>query len=148
MSSIRTTSLAFAAALSVAAPVLAQAAMPDYLFQLPERQWVLGGSLTQAGSRCGSEQCEAGYRSGDLVLSVRRGTGAVQAMAAVRGCSTVTTRTLASGTLEPLSLSAKYDAIQRAALVAARAARSQCGSPVADLIDTTALVRVVPGQAY
>lgn len=148
MSAIRTTSLALAAAMAIAAPVLAQSTMPEYLFQLPERQWVLGGSLTQIGSRCGSDQCEAGYRSGDLVLSVRRGSGSVQTTAAVRGCATVTSRSLPSSTLEPLSLSAKYDAIQRAALLTARSARTQCGSPVADLIDTTALVRVVPGQAY
>ena len=47
-----------------------------------------------------------------------------------------------------MALTERYTLIQRAALTAARAARSLCGSNVSDLIDTTALVRVVPGQAY
>ena len=143
MRTVRTPSLAIAAALAVsfAAPVFAEPAPPlsEHLFQLPERQWVM--------SRCAAEQCEAGYRSGDLVLSVRRAAGSVVAVAGVRGCPSTAARGLRPATLQALSPADQYSAIQRTALGAARTARTQCGSAVADLIDTAALVRIVPGQA-
>ena len=151
MSGIRMTCVALAAVLAgaAAAPVLAQSspAVPTYLFQLPERQWILGGTLSEAGSRCGRERCEAGYRSGDLVLSVRRGGTDVQAVAAMRGCANVSARTLSGETLTALSPADQYTRIQNATLAAARTARTQCASPVADIIDTAPLVNVAPGLA-
>jgi len=151
MSSLRTLALAAVAATGAAivAPAVAapSGGAPDYLFQLPERQWILGGRLTEAGSRCGRELCEAGYRTGDLVLSVRRANSTVEAVAGMRGCPAVSQRTLAGSQLETLSPSDQYVQIQRAVLAAARTARSQCGSPVSDLIDTGALVNVAPGMA-
>jgi len=122
-------------------------ATPDYLFRLPERVWILGGRLSETGTRCGAEQCEAGYRSGDLVLSVRRAGKDVQAVGGMRGCAAVPVRTLPASTLETLSPADQFTRIQNAALATAKAARSQCGSPVADLIDTAALVNVAPGMA-
>ena len=147
MRTVRNPSLApmaaFAAALavSIAAPALAEPApaVPERLYQQPDRQWVLSG--------CAADQCEAGYRSGDLVLSVRRAAGSVVAVAGVRGCPATAARGLRPATLEALSPADQYTAIQRTALGAARTARSQCGSPVADLIDTAALVNVAPGMA-
>ena len=147
MSTVRNSSLALvavlASGLAVTLPAMADAtpSAPDYLFQLPERQWIVGGA-------CNAERCEAGYRSGDLVLSVRREASSVLAVAGVRGCATAATRTIRPSTLEPLSLSDRYTLVQKAALTAARAARSLCGSDVSDLIDTAGLVRVVPGQIY
>lgn len=146
MSTVRNSSLALvavlASGLATTVPALADPtpSAPAHLYQLPERQWILAG--------CNSDHCEAGYRSGDLVLSVSRQSGGVQAVAGVRGCATAATRTIRPSTMEPLSLTDRYTLIQRATLTAAKAARSLCGSDVADLIDTTALVRVVPGQAY
>ena len=153
MSTALTSRLALAALLAggiaVAAPALADqsAAAPEYLFRLPERVWILGGRLSENGTRCGAEQCEAGYHSGDLVLSVRRAGQDVQAVGAMRGCPSVAVRVLPASTLEPLSPADQYTRIQHAALVAARAARTQCGSRVTDLIDTAALVNVAPGMA-
>jgi hypothetical protein len=144
MRTVRTPSLALAALLvvSIAAPVLAEPApaIPERLYQQPDRQWVLSG--------CAADKCEAGYRSGDLVVSVRRDSGSVVAVAGVRGCQATAARGLRPATFEALSPADQYSAIQRTALGAAQTARSQCGSAVADLIDTAALVRVVPGQAY
>jgi len=146
MRTVRNPSLALMAALAVgtviAAPVLAEPApaLSPQLFQLPERQWVV--------SRCAAETCEAGYRSGDLILSVRRASNAVVAVAGVRGCQSTAARGLRPDAMQALSPADQYAAIQRTALNAARTARSQCGSTVSDLIDTAPLVRVVPGQAY
>lgn len=125
---------------AVSAPVLADPAppIPSHLFQLPERQWVV--------SPCAAERCEAGYRSGDLVLSVRRAPEAIIAVAGVRGCDAVSARGLRRNALETLSPADQYSAIQRTTLAAAQTARTQCGQTTADLIDTTALVRIVPGQ--
>lgn len=137
-------SLALCAVLSagvaVSAPVLADPAppIPAHLYQLPDRQWVV--------SPCAAERCEAGYRSGDLVLSVRRAPDAIIAVAGVRGCEAVSARGLRRNALDTLSPADQYSAIQRTTLAAARTVRSQCGSSTADLIDTAALVRIVPGQ--
>ena len=120
---------------------------PDYLFRLPDRQWAVGSSLDGQRGQCG-DTCEAGYHSGDLVLSVQRGEAELVAVAAVRGCGQVAARRIAPTELNGLSLFDKYTVISRAALGVAKAARTRCGSGVADLIDTQALVAVVPGSGW
>jgi hypothetical protein len=153
MSGFRTTILA-AAALAASTLGFAQIsvaegapASPDYLYQLPERQWAIGGTLAGQRTDCGADACEAGYRSGDLVLSVRRNPSQIQAVAGVRGCNAVGTRVVPTAALQGKSPWDQYTLISRAALLAAGAARTQCGSGVMDLIDTQALVRIVPGQS-
>lgn len=120
---------------------------PQYLFGLPDRTWVVGGALAGTRTDC-AETCEAGYHSGDLVLSVRRGGANLQAVAAVRGCGTVATRVIQPTDLKGLSPYDQYNVISRAALGVARLARTRCASGVTDLIDTQALVAVVPGYGW
>jgi len=120
---------------------------PEYLFRLPDRTWVVGSGLAGSRGEC-AETCEAGYHSGDLVLSVRRGQSELQAMAQVRGCGPVASRPIHAADLNGLSPFDKYTVISRAALSVARAARTRCGSGVSDLIDTQALVAVVPGTGW
>ena len=88
-------------ALVCAAPVLAQhieeiaaskapnVYRPDDLFQLPPGQWHYAKHLWQGADPCTDEQCEAGYNSGDLVVSVEHTKGWVRVMAGFRNCAPV-----------------------------------------------------------
>lgn len=142
---------ALAAALALAAlPALSETvpAVPDYLFRAPEQQWVMGASLGQPGAACQPEQCEAGYRSGDLVLSVTRTPGVIRAVAGVRGCAAVSWHLIQPSSLAGLSPADQYGVIARAAQSAARLARSRCSPGVSDLIDTGSLYVIVPPYGW
>lgn len=154
MSGVRGASFALAAIMAAElafaglASAQSTAPRPDYLFQLPERQWAVGQTLAAGRARCEPHACEAGYHSGDLVLSVRRTDSELRALAAVRGCGRMAARVVKPADLEGLSPANQWTVISRAALGAANAARSSCGSGVTDLIDTTALVSIVPGYGW
>ena len=62
---------------------------PDDLFQLPPGQWHYAQHLWQGPEPCVLEQCEAGFTSGDLVLSVEHSKGWVRVMAGFRNCAPV-----------------------------------------------------------
>ncbi|MGE5064635.1 MAG: hypothetical protein ACM3IG_11255, partial [Myxococcales bacterium] len=62
---------------------------PDDLFQLPPNQWHYAQHLWQGSAPCTAEQCEAGFTSGDLVLSVEHSKGWVRVMAGFRNCAPV-----------------------------------------------------------
>ena len=62
---------------------------PDDLFQLPPGQWHYASHLWQGTEPCVLDQCEAGYTSGDLVLSVEHSKGWVRVMAGFRNCAPV-----------------------------------------------------------
>jgi hypothetical protein len=154
MSGVRGASFAlaavFAAELAFTGLATAQttAPRPDYLFQLPERQWAVGQTLVGDRSRCEPGACEAGYHSGDLVLSVRRTDSELRALAAVRGCGRMAARVVKPQDLEGRSPADQWTVISRAAISAASAARTTCGSGVTDLIDTAGLVGIVPGYGW
>ncbi|HLO19595.1 MAG TPA: hypothetical protein VK192_03790 [Sphingomicrobium sp.] len=62
---------------------------PDDLFELAPNQWHYGQHLWQGSEPCTEEQCEAGFTSGDLVLSVEHSKGWVRIMAGFRNCAPV-----------------------------------------------------------
>src|SRR3954468_10261804 len=62
---------------------------PDDLFQLPPGHWHYAEHLWQGSNPCTQEQCEAGYNSGDLVVSVEHSKGWVRVMAGFRNCAPV-----------------------------------------------------------
>jgi len=62
---------------------------PDDLFQLPPGQWHYAEHLWQGSNPCVLDQCEAGFTSGDLVLSVEHSKGWVRVMAGFRNCAPV-----------------------------------------------------------
>jgi hypothetical protein len=62
---------------------------PDDLFELAPNQWHYANHLWQGSDPCTDEQCEAGYTSGDLVLSVEHSKGWVRIMAGFRNCAPV-----------------------------------------------------------
>ena len=62
---------------------------PDDLFNLPPGVWHYAQHLWQGSDPCVMDQCEAGYTSGDLVLSVEHSKGYVRVMAGFRNCAPV-----------------------------------------------------------
>jgi hypothetical protein len=64
----------------------ANVARPDDLFNLPPGQWFSAKSLAHGVEQCASDQCEAGFTSGDLVVSVEHAKDFVRIIAGFRGC--------------------------------------------------------------
>ena len=60
--------------------------LPEDLFSLPPDNWVFAKQLWKGDEPCTKDQCEAGYTSGDLVVSVERSKTAVRVVAGFRGC--------------------------------------------------------------
>jgi len=64
----------------------ANVSRPDDLFALPQGQWQMAKSLSAEPESCVSDQCEAGFTSGDLVISVEHSKEFVRIIAGFRGC--------------------------------------------------------------
>ena len=64
----------------------ANVSRPDDLFALPPGQWHMAKSLAQGSEPCASDQCEAAFTSGDLVVSVEHAKDFVRIIAGFRGC--------------------------------------------------------------
>jgi hypothetical protein len=64
----------------------ANVARPDDLFALPPGQWQMAKSLAGGSEPCVSDQCEAGFTSGDLVVSVEHAKDFVRIIGGFRGC--------------------------------------------------------------
>ena len=64
-------------------------ARPDDLFLLPPGQWHFAKQLWSGNEPCDDKHCEAGYTSGDLVVSVERSEKYVRLIAGFRNCEAV-----------------------------------------------------------
>ena len=73
----------------VAASKVPSVHRPDDLFDLSPNQWHYAKHLWQGADPCELDQCEAGFTSGDLVLSVEHSKGWVRVMAGFRNCAPV-----------------------------------------------------------
>jgi hypothetical protein len=62
---------------------------PDDLFALPPGQWHFARQLWSGNEPCDAQHCEAGYTSGDLVISVERSEKFVRLIAGFRNCEAV-----------------------------------------------------------
>jgi hypothetical protein len=63
--------------------------LPDDLFRLPPGQWAFASQLWAGNDPCTVDQCEAGYTSGDLVVSVERSKEEVRIVGGFRNCPNV-----------------------------------------------------------
>ena len=64
----------------------ANVSRPDDLFALPPGQWHMARSIAAGSDPCVSDQCEAGFTSGDLVVSVEHAKDFVRIIAGFKGC--------------------------------------------------------------
>ena len=105
----------------ISAPVLAQhlekidaskaptVYRPDDLFQLPPNQWHYANHLWQGSDPCTDEQCEAGFTSGDLVVSFEHSGDWVRIMAGFRNCAPVAFSEIETGKSPGKSSRAKVE---------------------------------------
>ena len=64
----------------------ANVARPDDLFSLPPNQWVMARTLGGGSEPCVADQCEAGFTTGDLVVSVEHAKDFVRIIAGLKNC--------------------------------------------------------------
>lgn len=62
---------------------------PDDLFRLAQGQWHYAKHLWEGSDPCILDQCEAGYTSGDLAVSVEHSKGYLRVIAGFRSCAPV-----------------------------------------------------------
>lgn len=79
-------------------------ARPDDLFALPPGQWHYAKQLWSGDEPCDDKHCEAGFTSGDLVVSVERSEKFVRLIAGLRNCEAV-----GFSEMEPGDKPGKYD---------------------------------------
>jgi hypothetical protein len=64
-------------------------ALPEDLFGLPPDTWSIAKQLWKGNEACTKDQCEAGFTSGDLVVSIERSKKYVRVVAGFRNCASV-----------------------------------------------------------
>lgn len=96
--------------------------LPEDLFGLPPDRWSFAKKLWEGTEPCTAEECEAGYTTGDLVISVERNKEYLRVIAGFRGCESVAwneykvgkkaskgdTRTIGKRIKKTVETSAKY----------------------------------------
>jgi hypothetical protein len=63
--------------------------LPEDLFSLAPGEWHLAKQLWSGDEPCSEDACEAGYTSGDLVVSVERSKKHLRVLAGFRGCANI-----------------------------------------------------------
>ena len=71
--------------------------LPEDIFALPPGQWYVARQVSVGNEPCTSDACEAGFNSGDLVVSVERAKDYVQVIAGFRGCQAVAFQEVQTG---------------------------------------------------
>jgi hypothetical protein len=63
--------------------------LPEDLFNLPPGAWAFARKLWEGKEPCTTDECEAGYTTDDLVVSVERNKEYVRIIAGFRNCASV-----------------------------------------------------------
>jgi hypothetical protein len=71
--------------------------LPEDIFSLPAGQWFVAKQVSQGSEPCTPEACEAGFNSGDLVVSVEHAKDYVRVVAGFRGCPGVAFQEVETG---------------------------------------------------
>ena len=82
---------------------------PDDLFQLPPNQWHYAKQLWEGSDTCTADECEAGFTSGALVLSVEHSGDWVRIMAGFKDCAPVAFSEIETGKSPGKSSRAKVE---------------------------------------
>lgn len=120
-------------------------ALPEDLFSLPPGSWAFARQLWKGGEPCTADECEAGFTSGDLVVSVERNKTYLRIVAGFRGCESVAwneyevgnkaskrdTRTIAKRLKKTIEASAKYCRVSAPSVAALDAQLLYPGQPQA-----------------
>ena len=63
--------------------------LPEDIFNIPAGQWYVARQVSQGNEPCTADACEAGFNSGDLVISVEHAKENTRVIAGFRGCEAV-----------------------------------------------------------
>jgi hypothetical protein len=112
--------------------------LPEDLFALPAGQWYVARQVSQGNEPCTPEACEAGFNSGDLVISAEHAKGFVQVIAGFRGCQAIAFQEIETG-LNPGS--GKRSAVWSLTNKVVKAAEKSCKvkAPKVPKLDVAAL---------
>ena len=72
--------------------------LPEDIFGLPPGQWYVAKQVSQGSEPCTPDACEAGFNSGNLVISVEHAKEYVRVIAGFRGCQSVAFQEVETGT--------------------------------------------------
>ena len=72
-------------------------ALPEDILGLPSGQWYVARQVSQGNDPCTAEACEAGFNSGDFVISAERAKDYVRIIAGFRGCKSVAFQEVQTG---------------------------------------------------
>ena len=97
----------------------ADVARPDDLFRLPPGQWYTAKLLAQGSDPCTPSACEAGFNSGDLVVSVEHAGQFSRVIAGFRGCDAVAFNEVETGVSPGSTLRGELSNLIRKAVKAA-----------------------------
>jgi len=112
--------------------------LPEDIFSLPPGQWYVSRLISQGNAPCTPEACEAGFHSGDLVVSVEHAKDYVQVIAGFRGCQSVAFQELQTGMNPGKSRRGELGSLIRKVV---KAAEKSCKTKAPDLpkLDVAAL---------
>jgi hypothetical protein len=71
--------------------------LPEDIFGLPPGQWFVAKQVSQGSQPCTTDACEAGFNSGNLVISVEHANNHVMVIAGFRGCQGVAFQEIETG---------------------------------------------------
>jgi hypothetical protein len=71
--------------------------LPEDLFALPPGQWFMARQVSQGNVPCAPGACEAGFNSGNLVVSVEHAKDHVRVIAGFRDCQGVAFQEIETG---------------------------------------------------
>jgi hypothetical protein len=97
--------------------------LPEDLFALPQGQWFVAKQVSQADAPCEPQACEAGFTSGDLVVSAEHASEFVRVIAGFRGCAGVAFQEVETGTRPGKYMRGK---VRDAVTTVVRAAEKSC----------------------
>lgn len=106
--------------------------LPEDLFRLPPGTWSFARQLWSGDEPCTADECEAGYTSGDVVVSVERKKTSLRIIAGFRDCQSVAwneyeigkkasgsdTKTIARRIKKTVGTSAKYCKVEAPVIAA------------------------------
>ena len=112
--------------------------LPEDIFGLPAGQWYVAKQVTQGNQPCTPDACEAGFNSGDLVVSVEHAGQYTQVIAGFRGCPSVAFQELETGMNPGRSRRGELASLMKKVV---KAAEKSCKvkAPAVPKLDVTAL---------
>ena len=112
--------------------------LPEDLFALPPGQWFVAKQVSQGAAPCVPLACEAGFNSGDFVISVEHANEFVRVIVGFKGCQGVAFQEVETGSRPGKYMRGKvWDAVK----TVIKAAEKSCKSKAPDVprLDVAAL---------